>query len=197
MQSRLSRNEKTSQQALAQAATHAEALLVEVVLFFLGGGRPYGICFLAVFFGIRNWQARHLETMISGLPTRVEENFHFKVLRISVVICSAFQYEVGVWMPDPVVPLLMAHKLVDGFGPTFLLGLTFAIICPRWRIEDQISFQNLRRQVKEMSKTLAAASLSAAGPGESCGPHAVTCGNWMYTDSVMQSLCHLCSHAYM
>jgi hypothetical protein len=50
MQSRLSRNEKTSQQALAQAATHAEALLVEVVLFFLGGGRPYGICFLAVFF---------------------------------------------------------------------------------------------------------------------------------------------------
>mmetsp|Transcript_13516 Transcript_13516/g.29802 ORF Transcript_13516/g.29802 Transcript_13516/m.29802 type:complete len:421 (+) Transcript_13516:101-1363(+) len=61
MQSRLSRNEKTSQQALAQA--------------------------------------RHLETMISGLPTRVE---------------------------------------------------------------DQISFQNLRRQVKEMSKTLAAASLSVS-----------------------------------
>ena len=36
MQSRLSRNEKTSQQALGQAATHAEALLVEVVLIFLG-----------------------------------------------------------------------------------------------------------------------------------------------------------------
>ena len=62
--------------------------------------------FLLFFFGIRNWQARHLETMISGLPTSVEEKCGQR--------CSAFQYEVGVWMPDPVVPLLMAHKLVDG-----------------------------------------------------------------------------------